>query len=255
MPEPTEDCQPWCDNHVGASCAAAFELYLKPTALRGRESLRGIEGIGGSCNDLELSVGSDLRYDEDAAPTLWCSLNLSKVDDIYRGEARAVLQTNGPGMKSIHAQLGRFLAFVRSGDAHRAEHQPGISPAKVVWTARNPAEQHLDDCQPWCRDHGEEGCGLKMTLALTGRSSDENLVYGNPVPAGGAADLLAARAICTPGAEGSQGCLYLGLDCWNTVSDDVDEYRTDRTASLPVTLSALKRIHTKLGKLLVKVEA
>ena len=94
-----------------------------------------------------------------------------------------------------------------------------------------------------------------MTLALTGRSTDENLVYGNPDPAVWADSLLAAQAIYIPGAEGSQGCLHLGLDCWNIGSDDADDGLTDRAAWLPVTMVALKRIHTKLGKLLVKVEA
>ena len=261
MPKTTEYCQPWCDKHGGGTCATAFVLYQKPAALRGRENLAGIDlqGAGGGgasgCNDLELSVGSEFLDDDGEAPLLWCTLNLARIDDTYRGEPTASFQTSGPGMKSVHAQLGRFLALVRSGDAHRAEREEGISPARVDWVARHRAHQHPDDCQPWCRDHGDEGCRLTMTLGLTAGTGDDNLVYGDPGERAPAANLLAARAIYTPGAEGSRGCFYLALDCWNTVSNDLDGYRTDRAASLPATMPALKRVHARLGDLLLEVGA
>ncbi|MBP2374325.1 hypothetical protein [Paeniglutamicibacter psychrophenolicus] len=259
MPETTDACQPWCNNHFGGTCAAAFELYEKPASLRGREALAGIDlqGAGGAtgCNDLELSVGSEFLDDEDETPALWCTLNLALIGETYRGEAAASFQTNGPGMKSVRAQLGRFLALIRSGEAHRAELEEGIAPARAGWAALNRSDQHPDDCQPWCRDHGDDGCRLTMTLGLTAGSGDQNLVYGTPGEAAGAADLLAARAIYTPGAEGSRGSFHLALDCWNTVGNDPDGYRIDRTASLPVTMPALKRIHARLGDLLVQVGA
>jgi hypothetical protein len=263
MPETTEYCQPWCDDHGGGTCRAAFVLYEKPATLRSRENLAGIdlEGASGGvsgCNDLELSVGSEFLDDEDHAPLMWCTLNLARIDNTYRGEAMASFQTSAPGMKTVHAQLGRFLALVCSRDAHRAEREAGLAPTHVDWVARPRNQQHPDDCQPWCEVHGDDGCRLTKTLGLTAGSRDENLVYGDLGAAAGAADLLAARAIYTPGADGSRGCFYLALDCWNTIGndqDDQDDHRTDRTASLPVTLLALKRAHARLGELLAQVRA
>ena len=259
MPETTDTCRPWCTSHFGGTCAAAFDLYAKPAGLRGREALPGIElrGAGGGtgCNDLELSVGSEFPDDQDEAPALWCTLNLSLVDESYRGEPAASFQTNGPGMRTIHAQLGRFLALAGCGQAHRAELESGIRPGSAGWAARHRAHRHPDDCQPWCREHGDDGCRLTMTLGLAAGSGEENLVHCAAGETAGAVDLLAARALYTPGAAGSRGRFHLALDCWNTLGNDRDGGRTDRTASLPATLPALKRVHARLGGLLVEVGA
>ena len=200
-------------------------------------------------------MGSEFLDDEDETPALWFTVNFARMDNTYRGEAAASFQTNGPGLKSVHAQLDRFLALIRSGDAHRAELAEGIAPARAGWVARHRADQHPDDCQPWCRDHLGDGCRLTMTLGLTAGTGDENLVYAGPGAVAGAADLLAARAIHTPGAEVRRGSFHLALDCWIFLGNDRDGCSTDRTASLPVTLPALKRIHSRLGDPLVEVGA
>ncbi|WP_411734466.1 hypothetical protein [Paeniglutamicibacter sp.] len=216
--------------------------------------MAGIETTGAEANELEFVVGTDAWEPGTDAPASWTCLNFRHVVSDRRRDPEASLQTDVPGMSTIHAQLGRFLALVRSGDAHRSEARPGSGPRQAGWRALGPAEHNLDDCQPWCRDHGEEGCGLRMTLALTSARDTENRLYGAQVSADATADLLAARALHAPGAAGCQDRLYVGLDCWNTLSETAPDHQRDRAASLPVKMPDLKRVHTRLGKLLAEVD-
>lgn len=256
--QPTSQCLPWCAKSPArdcdGDCLARTRLYTRPPMLRGREQLPGIEWTGADANELEFVVGTDAWEPGEDAPPIWTCLNFRHVVSERRHDPEASLQTNVPGMRTIHAQLGRFLALVRSGDAHRAEARPGSGPRQAGWRAQDPAEHNLDNCQPWCRDHGEEGCGLRMTLALTAARGTDNRLYGAQESADPTADLLAARALLTPGAAGCQDLLQVGLDCWNTLTESAPEHQRDRATSLPVTLTDLKRIHTRLGKLLAEVD-
>jgi hypothetical protein len=221
--------------------------------LRVREQLAGIEMTGAESNELEFVVGTDAWEAGADAPPIWTCLNFRHVVSDRWHDPEASLQTNVPGMRTIHAQLGRFLALVRSGDAHHSESRPGSGPRQAGWRAQDLAEHNLDNCQPWCRDHGEEGCGLRMTLALTTARGTENRLYGAQESADPTADLLGVRALLTPGAAGCQDRLHVGLDCWNTLPETASEHQRDRATSLPVKLTDLKRIHTRLGKLLAEV--
>ncbi|MFL4474378.1 hypothetical protein ACIPVK_10310 [Paeniglutamicibacter sp. MACA_103] len=255
--QPTSPCLPWCGKYpedCDGDCLARTRLHSRRPMLHGRKRLAGIEAMGAEANELEFVVGTDAWEPGSDAPVIWTCLNFRHVVSDRRSDPEASLQTDVPGMRTIHAQLGRFLALVRSGDAHRSEARPGSVSGQAGWRAQNPAEHNLDNCQPWCRDHGEEGCGLRMTLALTGARGAENRLYSTRGSAEPTTDLLLAHAIHAPGAAGRQDRLHVGLDCWNTRAETAPEYQRDRAALLPVELPDLKRIHTRLGKLLADVD-
>jgi hypothetical protein len=158
---------------------------------RNREQLSGIDVTDSDSSELQFVVGTDVRDEETEAPPIWTCLNFMHVVPGRWRDPEASLQTDAPGMRTIHAQFGRILALVRSGDTRGSETQPGFGPQRVCWRAQG---HHLDDCPPWCGDHCDEGWRLRMTPELTTAHGAENRVYEWHESAGATTDLLAAQA-------------------------------------------------------------
>lgn len=248
-----KECKSWCDGCQDGECTTESTLH------RGgmRSGGFGFDSDGFYSHSDELMVraaadGQDEDGECDGTDSVWVNFA-----DVSSGSIvdRASFETDWPGMRTVRAQLGRFIALVRSSDAYKSGLSPsGKLAAAGSLTGVDPGAPDLDLCEPWCADHEVEGCKLRMTLGVTVGREPENRFYEARESTVAANGMLEAQARYARPVAGKPGIFRVQLDCVMDFSDGArSEGRID-TAVLGLDMTELKRIHTRLGAFLDRLD-